>query len=111
MNRGIVCEFCAHMPPIILYGTEVMSIICDLCVLFTQAINSTQVVTRAACRAMCFIKQRQTMALDRWLQQIFRQVAFVLQQPLLALYAAGIAGQRALRTDHSVAGHHDADRI
>ena len=44
-------------------------------------------------------------------EQILRQVTFVLQQPLLALHAAGIAGQRALRTDHPVAGHHDADRI
>uniref|UniRef100_UPI001955404A hypothetical protein n=1 Tax=Serratia marcescens TaxID=615 RepID=UPI001955404A len=48
MNRGIVCEFCAHMPPIILYGTEVMSIICDLCVLFTQVIDSAKAGTSAA---------------------------------------------------------------
>lgn len=48
MNRGIVCEFCAHMPPIILYGTEVMSIICDLCVLFTQVIDSAKAGMSAA---------------------------------------------------------------
>ncbi|WP_268629521.1 hypothetical protein, partial [Escherichia coli] len=41
-----------------------MSIICDLCVLFTQVINSA-LRARAWRWALCFIKQRQTMALDK----------------------------------------------
>ena len=35
----------------------------------------------------------------------------MLQQPLLAMQAAAVFGERAIRPDQAVAGHHDADRI
>ena len=39
------------------------------------------------------------------------QRAFVLEQPLLARQAAAIAGEAAVRADHAMAGHDDADRV
>src|SRR5207244_2095435 len=37
--------------------------------------------------------------------------AFVIEQPSFAFYAAAIAGERAVRADHPMTRHDDANRI